>query len=75
MKVVENSTQNARNRTIFKNFLGGKPQTPLAVAHSFAARGMYTQNQKKFKLDLPPEKSCIRPCLNCTIIHYKLISM
>ena len=38
MKVVENSPQNARNCTIFKNFLGGAcPQTPLAKAHSFAA--------------------------------------
>ena len=42
MKVVENSPQNARNCTIFKNFLGGAcPQTPLAMARSFAARGMY----------------------------------
>ena len=31
--------QNARNCTIFKNFLGGAyPQTPLAKARSFAAR-------------------------------------
>ena len=30
MKVAENSPQNARNCTIFKNFLGGAcPQTPL----------------------------------------------
>ena len=38
MKVVENSPQNARKCTIFKNFLGGAcPQTPLAKARSFAA--------------------------------------
>ena len=49
MKVVKNSPQNARNCTIFKNFLGGAcPQTPLAKARSFAARdmplhGMYIQ--------------------------------
>ena len=69
MKVVENSPQNARNYTIFKNFLGEAcPQTPLAKARSFAARdmplrGMYIQNQKKLKLGPPPEKSCIRPCI------------
>ena len=60
MKVVENSPQNARNCTIFKNFLGGAcPQTPLAKARSFAARdiplsGMYIQNQTKFKVGPPP---------------------
>ena len=49
MKVVENSPQNARNCTVFKNFLGGAcPQTPLEMASRFAARdmplsGMYTQ--------------------------------
>ena len=60
MKVVENSPQNARNCTIFKNFLGGAcPQTPLATAHSFAAR-----NMPLFLSWAPPlEKSCIRPCL------------
>ena len=69
MKVVENSPQNARNGTIFKNFLGGPcPQTPLAKARSFAARdmplrGMYIQNHRNFKVGPPPpEKSCIRPC-------------
>ena len=60
MKVVENSPQNARNCTIFKNFLGGAyPQTPLAKARSFAARdmplcGMYIQNTKNFKVGPPP---------------------
>ena len=67
MKVVENSPQNARNCTIFKNFLGGAyPQTPLAKARSFAARDMqlrcsrhaasrhvYTKS-KKFKVGPPP---------------------
>ena len=58
MKVVENSPQNAQNCTIFKNFLEGAcPQTPLAKARSFAARdmplrGMYIQNQTKFKVPL-----------------------
>ena len=68
MKVVENSPQNARNCTIFKNFLGGAcPQTPLSKARSFAARdmplrGMYIQNPRNFKVGPPPpEKSCIRP--------------
>ena len=38
MKVVEKSSQNTRNCTIFKNSLGGAyPQTPLATAHSFAS--------------------------------------
>ena len=71
MKVAENSPQNARNCTIFKNFLGGAcPQTPLAKARSFAARnmslrGMYIQNPRNFKVGPPPpEKSCIRPWLN-----------
>ena len=55
MKVVENSPQNARNCTIFKNFLGGAcPQTPLAKARSFAARDMYIQNPKNFKVGPPP---------------------
>ena len=41
MKVVENSPQNERNCTIFKNLLGEAcPQTPLAKARSFAARDM-----------------------------------
>ena len=74
MKVAENSPQNARNCTVFKNFLGGAcPQTPLAKARSFAARdmplrGMYIQNPRNFKFWAPPpEKSCIRPCNNCII--------
>ena len=60
MKVFENSSQNARNCTIYKNFLGGAcPQTPLAKARSFAARdmplrGMYIQNPRKFKVGPPP---------------------
>ena len=60
MKVVENSPQNARNCTIFKNFLGAAcPQTPLAKARSFAARdmplcGMYIQNPYNFKVGPPP---------------------
>ena len=59
MKVVQNSPQNARNCTIFKNFLGGAcPQAPLVTARSFAARdmplcGMYIQLQKKI-LGPPP---------------------
>ena len=60
MNVAENSPQNARNCTIFKNFLGEAcPQTPLAKARSFAARdmplrGMYIQNPKNFKVGPPP---------------------
>ena len=60
MKVVENSLQNARYCTIFKNFLGGAcPQTPLAKARSFAARdmplrGMYIQTPRNFKVGPPP---------------------
>ena len=67
MKVIENSPQNARNCTIFKNFLGvACPQTPLAKARSFAARNMplrvmYLQNLRNFKVGPPPKKSCIRP--------------
>ena len=52
MKVVENSPQNARNCTIFKNFLGGAcPQTPLAMARSFACISKFTQI---LKLGPPP---------------------
>ena len=55
MKVVENSPQNARNFTIIKKFFRGAcPQTPLAKARSFAARGMYTQNSRNFKVGPPP---------------------
>ena len=60
MKLAENSPQNARNCTFFKNFLGGPcPQTPLAKARSFAARdmplrGMYIQNSRNFKVGPPP---------------------
>ena len=67
MKVVENSSQNAQNCTIFKNFLGGAyPQTPIAMARRFVARdmtlrGMYIENHRNFKVGPPPEKSCIRP--------------
>ena len=63
MKVVENSPQNARNCTIFKNFLGGAyPQTPLTKARSFAARdmslrGMYIQNPTNFKVGPPPMRN------------------
>ena len=77
MKVAENSPQNARNCTIFKNFLGGAcPQTPLAKARSFAARnmplrGMYIQNPRNFKVGPPPEKSCIRPWFSCIRIRAK----
>ena len=59
MKVVENSPQNARNCTIFKNFLGGAfPQTPLTKARSFAARdmplrGMYIKIPEILKLGPP----------------------
>ena len=53
MKVVENSPQNARNCTIFKNFLGGAcPQTPLAKARSFAA--CISKIPKILKLGPPP---------------------
>ena len=61
MKVVENSPQNARDCTIFKNFLGrgACPQTPLTKARSFAARdmplrGMYIRNRRNFKVGPPP---------------------
>ena len=58
MKVVENSPQNARNCTVFKNFLGGAcPQTPLAKARSFAA--CISKIPEILKLPPPPEKSCI----------------
>ena len=63
MKVAENSPQNAQNCTILKKILGGGacPQTPLGKARSFAARDMYIQNPRNFKVGPPPEKSCIRP--------------
>ena len=50
MTVVENSPQNARNCTIFQNFLRDMP-----------LRGMYIKNPRNFKVGPPPEKSCIRP--------------
>ena len=53
MKVVENSPQNPRNCTIFKNFLGGAcPQTPLAKARSFAA--CISKISEILKLGPPP---------------------
>ena len=62
MKVVENSPQNARNCTIFKNFLGGAyPQTPLKKARSFAARGMYIQNPTNFKVGPPLRNPAYAP--------------
>ena len=80
MKVVENSPQNPRNCTIFKNFLGGAcPQTPLAKARSLAARdmplrGMYIQNPRNFKVGPPPpEKSCIRPWVNGIVTSTYLV--
>ena len=56
MNVAENSPQNARNCTIFKNFLGGPcPQTPLAKAARYMPlRGMYIQNPRNFKVAPPP---------------------
>ena len=80
MKVVENSSQNARNCTIYKNFLGGTcPQTSLAMDRSFAARemslrGMYTQTPKNFQVaPPPPDKSCIHPCNTSAVQHHKFI--
>ena len=75
MKVVENSPQNARNCTIFKNFLGGVcPQTPLAKARSFAARdmplrGMYIQNPKNFKVGPPPLRN---PAYAPDLLYYMI---
>ena len=62
MKVVQNSPQNARNCTIFKNFLGGAcPQTPLVKARSFAARVMYIQNHRNFKVGPPLRNPAYAP--------------
>ena len=67
MKVVENSPQNARNCTIFKNFLGGAcTQTPLAKARSFATRnmplrGMYIDNPRNFKVGPPLRNPAYAP--------------
>ena len=76
MKVVENSPQNARNCTIFKNFLGGAcPQTPLATARSFAARdmplcGMYIQLPKYFGIGPPPLRNpAYAPAYTYIIVH------
>ena len=67
MKVVENSPQNARNCTIFFNFLGGAcPQTPLAKARNFAAREIFSEILRLGPP--PPEKSCIRPCVTSNLI-------
>ena len=81
MKVAENSPQNARNCTIFKNFLGGAcPQIPLAKARSFAARdmplcGMYIQNPRNFKVGPPPLRNpAYAPALlvqNCMCRYHK----
>ena len=66
MKVVENSPQNARNCIFIKNFLGGAcPQTPLAKARSFAARGMYIQNSRNFKVGPPPLRNPAYAPANC----------
>ena len=67
MKVVENSPQNARNCTVFLNFLGGAcPKTPLAKARSFAARdmplrGMYSQNPRNLKVGPPLRNPAYAP--------------
>ena len=72
MKVVENNPQNARNGTIFKNFLGGPcPQTPLSKARSFAARnmslrGMYIQNPRNFKVGPPLRNPAYAPAFMLT---------
>ena len=52
MKVVENSPQNARNCTNFKIFLRGHmPPTPLAKAHSFAARDMPLRGMYHWRIE------------------------
>ena len=68
MKVVENSPQNARNYTIFKNFLGGAcPQTPMATA-----RDMPTLSLKIFFFKLSPlplRNPAYAPVVNMVIIE------
>ena len=54
MKVVENSPQNARNCTIFKNFLGGACPQPPTPSKGSQLRGMYIQNPRNFKVGAPP---------------------
>ena len=64
MKVVENNPQSARNCTILKkNFLGGHAPKP-PYQRLAALRHVYPKSQKFLKLGPPPEKSCIRPCVN-----------
>ena len=60
MKVAENSSQNARNSTIVKKFLGGgMPPNPhskgsqLRCSRHAASRHVYPY-QKKFKVGPPP---------------------
>ena len=74
MKVAENSPQNARNCTIFKNLLGGgmPPNPPskgsqLRCSRHAASRHVYPKSQK-FKVGPPPEKSCIRPWIKAYIV-------
>ena len=57
--MVETSPQNARDCTIFFNFLwgGGMPPNPPSNCSS----GMYIQIPKKIRVAPPPEKSCLRP--------------
>ena len=56
MKVVENSTQNAQNCTIFKNFLGG--HASKSKEHS---RHVYIKSQKLQIWAPPPEKPAYTP--------------
>ena len=58
MKVVENSPQNARNCTIYKNFLGGGGgMSPNPPSKDSQLRGMYIQNLRNFKVGPPPLKN------------------
>ena len=54
MKVVENSLQNARNRTILNFFLEEHAPKPPEQRLAFSLCGMYIQNHRNFKVGPPP---------------------
>ena len=71
MKVVENSPQNARNCTIFKNFLGGA--YPLTKARSFAA--CISKIPEMLKLGPPLRNSAYAPALDTSLFKSQLFTL
>ena len=62
MKVVENSPQNARNCTIFKNF-----------ARNMPLRSMYTQNLRNWKVGPPLRNPTYAPVKSPVYFAYRTL--